>query len=75
MCLSNQPHYHPYEILTIIFPLKKVLNISMCDPIGKHIFKAKIEKHVQEMLNLKVIQPSTSLFSSPFLLVKKKDGI
>jgi len=34
--------------------------------------KNEIERQIQQMLNSKVIQPSTSPFSSPVLLVKKK---
>ena len=33
-----------------------------------------IEEHVTDMLNRGIIQPSTSLWASPIILVKKKDG-
>lgn len=36
--------------------------------------KSEIEKQVTELLSLGLIQPSTSPYSSPVLLVKKKDG-
>ena len=39
-----------------------------------HSQKEQIEKMVHEMLDQGIIQPSTSPFSSPIVLMKKKDG-
>ncbi|KAB2612816.1 ATP-dependent RNA helicase ddx18 [Pyrus ussuriensis x Pyrus communis] len=54
------PHTNPINVYLYRYP---------------HYQKAEIEKQVREFLNSGVIRPSLSPFSSPILLVKKKDEI
>lgn len=62
----NSDHHIP------LIPYTKPVNVH---PYRyPHYHKAEIEKLVQEMLDEGVIRPSQSPFSSPILLVRKKDG-
>lgn len=60
---------HDYSI-----PLKKEASPVNIRPYRYSYFqKNEIEKQITDMLNSGIIQPSHSPFSSPVLLVKKKD--
>ncbi|KAM1266045.1 hypothetical protein ACFX2J_035660 [Malus domestica] len=52
------PHTNPINVYPYRYP---------------HYQKAELEKQVREFLNSGVIRPSSSLFSSPVLLIQKKD--
>jgi hypothetical protein len=39
-----------------------------------HFYKDEIERQVKDLLSSSLISPSTSPFTSPILLVQKKDG-
>lgn len=62
----------PYNNGIPLLPGVKPVNIKhyRYSPVQKD----EIEKQVKEMILNGIIQPSTSPFSSPVLLVKKKDG-
>lgn len=63
-----RPHDHHINLL----PNTKPINVK---PYRyPHLQKATISKLIMEMLNEGIIKPSHSPFSSPVLLVKKKDG-
>jgi len=62
---SPSPHSHVHSI-----PLLEGFNLDRYP----HSQKEEIEKLVQGMLLEGLIQPSFSPFSSPIILVNKKDG-
>ena len=66
------PPHRPNDHRIYLEPNTKAINVR---PYRyRHYQKNEIQKLVQEMLAQGIIKPSTNPFSSPVLLVKKKDG-
>lgn len=74
--LFNEPkELPPKRTHDHVIPLKEGAEPINLRPYRySHDQKAVIEKLVEEMLVTAVIQPSSSPFASPAMLVKKKDG-
>ena len=69
---SGLPPFRPQDY---IIPLKKNLEIPNIRPYRyPYHQKAEFEKIIAEMLQIGIIRPSTSPFSSPVILVRKKDS-
>ncbi|XP_077234173.1 uncharacterized protein LOC143876337 [Tasmannia lanceolata] len=69
---SSLPPSRPTDHRILLEPNSKHVNIK---PYRyPHFQKSGIAKLVNEMLDSGIIQPSSSPFSSPVLLVKKRDG-
>ncbi|KAL6350705.1 hypothetical protein AAG906_028162 [Vitis piasezkii] len=69
-------HLSPRREIDHKIPLKDGTEAINVRPYRYAYFqKTEIENQVQDMLNARLIRPSTSPFSSPVLLVKKKDAL
>ena len=66
------PPYREHDHRILLKPDAKPVNVRPYkhSPIQKDL----IEKMIQEQLVKRIIQPSVSPFSSPIVLVKKKDN-
>ena len=69
---TSMPPARPFDHRIHLLPNSKPVNVH---PYRYPYFqKNEIERQVKEMLASGVIQPSQSPFSSPVLLIRKKDG-
>ncbi|KAJ1702159.1 hypothetical protein LUZ63_001938 [Rhynchospora breviuscula] len=69
---SSLPPSRPIDHQIPLLPGSKPINLR---PYRfSHYQKLEIEKIIEELLHQSFIQPSTSPYSSPIILVKKKDG-
>lgn len=69
---SSLPPQRPCDHKIILLPNSKPVNLR---PYRYSYFqKVELEKIIEELLKASIIQPSTSPYASPALLVKKKDG-
>jgi hypothetical protein len=69
---TSLPPKRTFDHLIIILPDAKPINLR---PYRYYYFqKVEIEKIIEELLKVSIIQPSTSPYAPPALLVKKKDG-
>ncbi|XP_065847563.1 uncharacterized protein [Euphorbia lathyris] len=70
--LTGLPPRRKHDHAITLFPGQGAVSVRPCR--YPHIQKEEIERQVAELLGIGLIRPSQSAFSSPVLLVKKKDA-
>ncbi|XP_042032481.1 uncharacterized protein LOC121779227 [Salvia splendens] len=69
---SGMPPKRIFDHRIHLLPQTKPVNVRPCR--YPYFQKTEIERQVKEMLDSGIIRPSQSPFSSPVLLIRKKDG-